>query len=673
MSHHVLFPFTAIVGQERMKKALLLNAVNPALAGVLIRGEKGTAKSLAARGLAQLLPEIEVVEDCPYRCHPRDARSMCSTCLDRKARGEALPAVRRTMRVVDLPLGATEDRVIGTLNMEHAIQKGAFQFEPGLLAAANRGILYVDEVNLLDDHLVDVLLDSAAMGANTVEREGVSVTHPARFILIGTMNPEEGELRPQLLDRFDLCVEVHGLRDPAERVEVIHRRLAFENDRAAFEGRWAAEEEELARGIVSARDALPGVACPPQMLSLAAGMAVDMGLDGHRGDIAMIKTARTLAAYRGGSEVTAEDILEAAELVLPHRMRTGPFDEPRLQQEELEKAFERHAPGDRTPPAEGEGGAVGAAPQAPSGPNGPAPQTPPDRSPAEGRAPGGAESCLRPSDLFPVRRIIPPGRTAEGGAAGRRGKARGTERSGRYVQSTLPVSGSAPGELALDATLRAAAPYQVHRDRRGAALALETRDIRHKVRERRVGNTIFFVVDASGSMGARRRMKETKGALISVLLDAYQRRDRAALVAFRGADARVLLPPTASVELARKNLEELPTGGKTPLTLGLLTGYRLLWAERERNRQARPLLVLVSDGHANASMHGSANALDEACALAERMRADGVPAVAIDTERGWARTGNMERIARALGAAYYRLEDLHARRIAHIVRENLPR
>jgi magnesium chelatase subunit D len=671
MSHHILFPFTAIVGQERMKKALVLNAVNPALSGVLIRGQKGTAKSLAARGLAQLLPEIEVVEDCPFHCHPRDVRLMCATCAERRERGEALPVVSRRMHVVDLPLGSTEDRVIGTLNMEDAIQKGKFQFEPGLLAFANRGILYVDEVNLLDDHLVDVLLDSAAMGVNTVEREGISVTHPARFILVGTMNPEEGELRPQLLDRFDLCVEVKGLTDPAERVEVIRRRLAFETEREAFEAQWAQEEANLAERIVSAQQSLDRVTCSHEMLALAAGLAIDMGLDGHRGDIAMIKTARTLAAYRGRQEVKGEDIKEAAELVLPHRMRRRPFDEPRLQQEELDNAFDSRS----RPPEATQGRGTDPEPDraAETHPVEKPGDDPSTREPDGGQAPGSAEACFRPSDLYPVRRISAPSAPFSGGSTGRRSKVRGTVKNGRYVRSTLPDPKRSSGDLALDATLRAAAPRQAGRKPRGTALAIESRDIRHKIREKKVGNTLFFAVDASGSMGARRRMTETKGALLSLLLDAYQRRDRAGLLAFRGNDAEVLLNITSSVELARKNLEELPTGGKTPLAKGLLTAYRMIWADRERNRDARPLLILVSDGHANVSLERSADPLEEVCGLAEKMRAHGMPAVVIDTESGWARTGNMERIAEALGAAYYRLEDIRADRIAGIVREHISR
>ncbi|MCD6320595.1 MAG: ATP-binding protein [Candidatus Desulfofervidaceae bacterium] len=336
-----VFPFTAIVGQEKMKKALILNAINPAIGGVLIRGEKGTAKSTAVRALAFLLPEIEVVADCPFNCNPHLETEMCHACRERKARGERLPIVKRRMQVVDLPLGATEDRVVGTLDIERALKTGEKRFEPGILAAAHRGILYVDEVNLLDDHLVDVLLDAAAMGVNIVEREGVSFSHPAKFILIGTMNPEEGELRPQFLDRFGLCVDVEGIEDPPMRVEIVKRWLEYERDPHAVEKKWAAEERCLRGRIVKAQELLPEVSYSDDILTLIAQIAIEAGVDGHRADIAMLKVARTLAAYHGHSEVTEDDVKEAAELVLPHRLRRHPFQEPQTRPSNTEKSFSK--------------------------------------------------------------------------------------------------------------------------------------------------------------------------------------------------------------------------------------------------------------------------------------------------------------------------------------------
>ncbi len=335
-------PFTSIVGQERMKKALVLNAINPNLGGVLIRGEKGTAKSTAVRALANLLPEIEVVKDCPFGCNPGNANEMCRDCLERAERGADIPTLRRKTRVVDLPLGATEDRVIGTVDIERAIKKGEKSFEPGILASVNRGILYVDEVNLLDDHLVDILLDAAAMGMNYVEREGVSYAHPARFILIGTMNPEEGELRPQFLDRFGMCVDVEGIPDPAERVKIMERQLMYERDPHTFEHMWDQQEEELRSTIVAAKELLPGVAYDSGTLELIAAISIDMGVDGHRADIFMLKVAQTLAAYHGRTGVSEDDVREAAEMVLSHRMRRRPFQEQKVNREKLSETLEKH-------------------------------------------------------------------------------------------------------------------------------------------------------------------------------------------------------------------------------------------------------------------------------------------------------------------------------------------
>ena len=347
-----VFPFTALVGQDKMKRALVLNAVSPEIGGVLIRGERGTAKSTAARALAALLPEIEAVEGCPFGCDPHDRDRLCSYCRERLARGEALPTLRRRTRFVDLPVSATEDRVVGTLDIERALQAGERRFEPGVLAAAHRGLLYVDEVNLLDDHVVDLLLDSAAMGVNVVEREGISFIHPARFILVGTMNPEEGELRPQLLDRFALCVEVRSLPDAASRVLVLERRLAYEADPAAFSAQWAPEEEALSRRIAEARRRLPGVTYTPADLQAIAELTASLEVDGHRGDLVILKTARANAAFEGRMGLTASDIVQAAEIALPHRLRRHPFQEDEVEPQRLEARLEQVQARLSRPPAE---------------------------------------------------------------------------------------------------------------------------------------------------------------------------------------------------------------------------------------------------------------------------------------------------------------------------------
>ena len=332
MTSQPIYPFPAIVGQEKMKLALILNIINPTLSGVLIRGEKGTAKSTAVRALAHILPAIEVVRDCPFSLPAGDPDGVCRECPRTDCRravlsGEPAPTVRRGIRVVELPVGATEDRVVGSMDLEHALKKGEKRVEPGILAAAHRSILYVDEVNLLDDHVVDVLLDSAAMGVNTIEREGVSFTHPARFTLVGTMNPEEGELRPQLLDRFGLCVHIEGIHDAESRVAVMERRAAFDDDPEGFCGQWEESSRSLVERIERAVALYPNVEVDRDLLYDIAAYCLDVGVDGHRGDIIILKTAKTLAAYHGRDRVERADIDAAAELVLPHRIRRQPLQD----------------------------------------------------------------------------------------------------------------------------------------------------------------------------------------------------------------------------------------------------------------------------------------------------------------------------------------------------------
>jgi magnesium chelatase subunit I len=320
------FPFTAIVGQERMKLALILNAINPAIGGVLIRGEKGTAKSTAVRALARLLPVQDVVQGCRFGCHPEDAESLCSECRVRLDDGEnPLPRAERRMRVVELPINASEDRVVGTIDLEAALKEGSRRFEPGVLAEANRNILYVDEVNLLDDHIVDVLLDAAAMGVNVVEREGVSVTHPARFILVGTMNPEEGELRPQLLDRFGLCVDVEGIRDLERRVEIVEQRAAWEGDPAAFYERHAPQEETVRGRIAEGISTFPEIDLPRSILRLIAQISIALEVDGHRSDLVCARAAQAKAAYDSATVVELAHVTDVAQMVFSHRLRSAPF------------------------------------------------------------------------------------------------------------------------------------------------------------------------------------------------------------------------------------------------------------------------------------------------------------------------------------------------------------
>jgi magnesium chelatase subunit D len=684
----VVYPFTALVGQERLKRALTVCAVCPSIGGVLARGQKGTAKSTAVRALAALLPHIEVARGCPFSCAP--AGPYCPACADHAAKGEALPTEWRPARLVDLPLGATEDRVSGSLDLEAAIRHGRKQLEPGLLARAHRGVLYVDEVNLLSDHLVDILLDAASLGENVVEREGVSFRHPARVMLIGTMNPEEGELRPQLLDRFGLCVEVAAPLDLEERMEVLRRREAFDADPVGFAAQWAEEERRMARAIVEARRALPLVRIPAPLLRQATELCLEACVAGHRADIALRLTARALAALAGREDVRRAELEKAAELVLLHRRRMPPPPPPPQQQEQEQQ--QRDHEHDEQPEQEQQ-----PEPQQPDQQQ--AGQQPEDarasevegdldqEQPQDGEPEDGeldeAESKSRSAALetiFPVGaafRVKPivyrKDRVLRTGS-GRRTRSRTSQKSGRYVKARPnPV----PTDMALDATLRAAAPHQRRRRMQLArpediAVLVRSADLRQRVREKRMGHFIVFVVDASGSMGAGSRMVETKGAVLSLLLDAYQRRDKVGLVAFRGERASVLLPPTSSVDLAYKLLEELPTGGKTPLVHGLSLGHELLERQLRRDPASLPVLVVISDGKANVSLAGG-KPLVEARLAAQAIAGDQrIRALVVDVEKaGLIRFGLAQGLAADMGAQYFRIEDLKARDLVDVLRREV--
>jgi magnesium chelatase subunit D len=670
-NHNIaVYPFTAIVGQERMKKALVLNLINPKLGGVLIRGEKGTAKSTAVRALANLLPEIEVVEGCKFKCSPENRNELCEECLE-KLKDGSLRVSRIKMKVVDLPVSATEDRVVGTLDIEHAIKKGEKRFEPGVLAMAHRGILYVDEINLLDDHLVDVLLDSAAMGVNTVEREGISYSHPANFVLVGTMNPEEGELRPQLLDRFGLCVDVKGINDVSRRVELIKYRLSYEADPEAFAANWQAAETELCGQILNAKKLLSEVRISDDMLELISQICVDMGVDGHRADITMMKASITLAAFNGRTDVYEEDVKEAAELVLSHRMRRKPFDSHSNKQDKLDESIENH----REKQKEKEKNKQ--EPQKQERKENPekAHEHPGEQQPEnkqnqnEEQPDASSETVFAAGDTYQVKQLSPEFIRADRKGSGRRSKTLTSSRQGRYIKSTIPHEKTT--DIAFDATLRAAAPYQLTREKNGNSIVVHESDFRKKVREKKIGNLVLFVVDASGSMGARQRMVASKGAVLSMLMDAYQKRDKVGLIAFKGNSAELLLPPTSSIELAQKYLQEMPTGGKTPLSRGLVKGYEVIRAELRRDPDTCPFMVLISDGRANVSMNGEPP-LQEITAVASMLREEGIQSAVIDTESSMIRFGLAQQISTALGATYFTLEDLKADSIVDAVRASAP-
>ncbi|MFD5348028.1 magnesium chelatase subunit D family protein, partial [Streptomyces anulatus] len=573
------YPFTAIVGQDDLRLGLLLNAVSPAVGGVLVRGEKGTAKSTAVRALAALMPEVSVVPGCRFSCDPVSPDPACPDGPHAEAAG-----VSRAARTVELPVGASEDRLVGALDIERALSEGVKAFEPGLLADAHRGILYVDEVNLLHDHLVDLLLDAAAMGASYVEREGVSVRHAARFLLVGTMNPEEGELRPQLRDRFGLTVEVAASRDTDERVEVVRRRLAYDDDPEGFAARWDGEESALRERIAAARALLPRVVLGDGVLRQIAATCAAFEVDGMRADIVMARTATALAAWAGREEVTADDVRQAALLALPHRRRRNPFDAPGLDEDKLDQTLDEAGPqenndGDDRPDPDpdgggdddgGGGGGGGVPPQAdgdrtpPRGESDDTPSQAPEGSPdAPGRSTGAEQQPVASAEPFRTKMLSVPGLGE--GAAGRRSRAR-TEH-GRTTGARRPQG--ALTKLHLAATVQAAAPHQRARGRSGRGLVVRRDDLRQATREGREGNLVLFVVDASGSMAARQRMSAVKGAVLSLLLDAYQRRDKVGLVTFRGKEAEVALPPTSSVDAAASRLESRGPGGRAPPGAGL--------------------------------------------------------------------------------------------------------
>jgi magnesium chelatase subunit D len=684
----VTYPFSAIVGMNDLRLALLLNAVSPAVGGVLVRGEKGTAKSTTVRALAAVLPPVRVVAGCRFGCDPAAPDPGCPD----GPHSPDEPALSRPARLVELPVGASEDRVVGALDLERALTEGVKAFEPGLLAAANRGVLYVDEVNLLHDHLVDLLLDAAALGTAYVEREGVSVRHAARFLLVGTMNPEEGELRPQLLDRFGLTVEVAAPRDTTLRAEVVRRRFAADADPAGFAAAWAGEESGLASRIADARALLPRVVLSDAALRQVTGVCAAFDVDGLRADLVTARAAIAHAAWSGREQVTEDDVRVAARLALPHRRRRNPFDAPGLDDDTLEQALADARPGsppddDPTDPTDPPGGDSPPRPDGHSSGDGdPAEGQSRDKGPSDGRAPedgrpgreqpttaprgeGGGHTdataaperpAVAPDAPFRTRRLEVPGIGA--GAAGRRSRAR-SER-GRVVGSRPPEG--ALTRLHLTDTVLAAAPHQRARGRTGPGLRLERGDLRQATLEGREGNLVLFVVDASGSMGARTRMAAVKGAVLSLLLDAYQRRDKVGLITFRGAEAELALPPTWSVEAAATRLTSLPTGGRTPLAAGLLRAGEVLRVERVRDPQRRPLLVVVTDGRATGARGG--DHVGDARRAAALLAASGTAGVVVDCESGPVRLGLAGALGAVLGAQTLRLDELAAESLAGTVR-----
>ncbi len=603
----MVYPFSAIVGQETMKLALMLAVVEPAIGGVLIRGGKGAAKSTTVRALPNVLPELPLVT---------------------------------------LPLNATEEMLLGGLDWKAAIQTGSRRFQSGLLARADGGILYIDEVNLLDDHLVDVILDTLATGWHRVEREGVAAAHAARITLVGTMNPEEGELRPHLLDRFGLCVEVQAEEDLERRVLVLERREQFDRDPPGFQNYFRAEEERLRGRLLAARAQVGRVGLPSRLRIFIAELCAQHRVAGHRADLTLQRAVMALAALEGRVEATLADIERVASLVLRHRWREAlppPPPPPQLAP----------TPPDHSPPA-ADSRSVGDAP-----PGGGASPPSAAAGPDQERPGADQERVFEVGSGFVARRIETRRDRLTRRGSGRRSRTR-TMRLGRYVRA---VPGRGGRDIALDATLRAAAPEQYHRSRpQGMAITIRPQDLRERQRERRIGNFLLFVVDASGSMGARGRMVATKGAIMALLTDAYQKRDRVALITFRRHGATLVLPPTASIELAARQLRALPVGGRTPLAAGLAEAARVLRLHLAKEPAARPILVVITDGKANLAVTPGADPRGEALRIAEHLALEPrLTPIVVDTEApGVVRFGLARDLAQALGAAYYPLDDLRA-------------
>src|SRR5438270_3942781 len=674
-----------------MKKALLLNAVDPAIGGVLIRGDRGTAKSSAVRARARLLPDYEAVDGCPYRCDPAIPSRYCDECRRRGTAG--LPVVRLPMRIVELPINASEDRLVGSIDIEAAVRAGTRRFQPGVLAEANRNLLYVDEVNLLDDHLVDVLLDAAAMGINVVEREGMSVTHPAHFILVGTMNPEEGELRPQLLDRFGLCVEVTTPTDIDQRLRVMELEREFLDNPQAVHRTAAPHELELYDRLQAATTRLDLVQLPDAIRSLIARLCLDGSVAGHRADLVVARTARAICALRGAALVELADVLEALELALAHRRRDAATDKPEQAQELASRAAEQLAQIQATTPTETAEAARGEATQQEGASGG---ESNEGWTTAEARESPSTEAVdVEPDTViqlrtFAVKKLDLPRERQARRAAGKRTSTKSETKRGRYVRSSQTEKVT---DVAFDATVRAAAPHQLRRRQATPdapnQLQLESQDLRQKVRERKTGNLIVFVVDASASMDAEQRMLATKGAILSLLRHAYVRRDKVALVAFSGRNARVVLRPTSSVDLAERRLERLNIGGTTPLTHGLMTALKLIKTERLRDPQVYPLLVLISDGRGNISLFGEEPLL-EAQRTAGQIKHEGIRAMVIDSTRDFGSQPGYPRnrvtslygayafnvcgdLAERLGGRYYGLFDLSQSAIVDSVQREMLR
>ena len=595
---NIIYPFSAILGQERLKKALILNLINPKIGGVLITGQKGTAKSTAVRALAALTEK----------------------------------------KVITLPLSVSEDRLIGSVDLEQTMKTGKAVYLPGILAEADGQILYVDEVNLLQDHLTDIVLTAHASKENRVEREGISAVRDSRFLLVGTMNPEEGQLRQHFLDQFGLCVVVGSENKPEQRLAIVKARMAFEENPKAFVKGFALQEAALREKLEVAMQLLPAIKVTEANRLYIVSKCLEAEVQGHRADLTLEETAKAMAAWNGHAEITKEDIDEAAPYVLLHRRRNTeqpPEEEPQQQEQEPQEQNERN---DAPPPDQKDS------------------DGPPPKNPPQGR---GKDQNFAMGNSFKVADFGHSASRQTHKGFGKRTTAKSAGKMGRYVYS---VQQNLTGDLALDATIRAAAPYQVSRNKNGLAIAIRESDIREKVRQRKYANLLVFVVDASGSMGASQRMTETKGAILSLLKDAYVKRDKVCLIAFRGNDAQVLLPPTRSVDRGVRLLETMAVGGRTPLNHGIAKGMQVIQSELKKNPGVLPYMVMITDGKGNVSIDNTLKPKQELMEISEKLRAfPYINTMVLDIERKGAMSfGIAKEMALRMGASYQKIETLNA-------------
>lgn len=644
MHTNSLYPFAAVVGQEQAKKALLIALVNPKAGGLLIGGRKGTAKSVLARSTKELI-------------EPK--------------------------QFIDLPLNVTEDMLFGSIDIEYAVSKGQKRFAPGILARANENVLYIDEVNLLRQELLLAVLDANAAGMNQVERDGISFTHPVQLTVLATMNPEEGVLPQHILDRFGMYVDVASEMELEQRVKIMRQALAYGSDVASFREEYATVTQELRAKIARALELLPQIQLSDAMLILAAQMVSQALCAGHRAEIYLLEAAKALAALAGRAYVLPKDVEEAAQFVLPHRMRKPPEpqepeaseqdsseqdeDESENNNDEAQDNTEDNSRDDNNlPPPPLDNNDDGAADDE---------QDKNEQDEKDAQEPKQNNDQLAPeeqiADIDKSFRL--PKMLLELGkdrnirrGSGKRSTTRTDLKQGRYVRAELPKA--KVEDLAFDATIRAAAPFQKMREDNGCALNIKQEDLRQKVREKRIGNTFLFAVDASGSMGARERMRAVKGAIFYMLKEAYQKRDRVGMIAFRRQKAELLLPITRSVDLAQKCLAELPTGGKTPLADGLAVALQTLSMLNKHDSELEPILVLVTDGRANATEADGGDPVASALKMAERIGKAKITSVVIDTESDFIKLGLAKRVAAAMGANYYTLQRLTKDSIIRIVR-----